>query len=63
MPRYLHTLFLALLLILNLTPASANAPQDLSMSEQKVDYQADFSGRPFAATDAEHQYFGNNERD
>ena len=42
--RYLHAIFLAFLLILTASTASAYAPQSLSMSEQKVDNQADPAG-------------------
>jgi RHS repeat-associated protein len=42
--RYLHAIFLAFLLILNITPASAYALQGLSMSEQKADNQTDTAG-------------------
>ena len=42
--RYLHAIFLAFLLILTASTASAYAPQSLSMSEQKADNQTDPAG-------------------
>ena len=48
MPRYLHAILIAFLLMLTASTASAYAPQGLSMSEQKVNE----SGSPLAATDA-----------
>ena len=51
MSRYLHAIFLAFLLLVNVTTASAFVPQGLSMSEQKVSSKNDFAGSPLAATD------------
>ena len=44
MLRHLHAIFLAFLLILTASTATAYAPQGLSMSEQRADNQADPAG-------------------